>query len=449
MSATQVQSNPLLSLVGLGQKARQAASLEELCFLLVNDSKVLSNYRQALVWWADRGVTHLSGVVMPDQHSPFMQWVGTLCEHLSGKPDLALKTLSVFDLPETLRQGWDQWMPAKAWWIPMKPGTSAGLLVADDDLDTQILPLWLEWVAIWSVLADRIQRQERQSVMGAVRHWFRQQKQRRALRKSPIFWTLVAGSLVLLLPVRLTVVGQGELVPREPVVVRAPLDGVIDEFHIAPNQVVKAGEPLFSYDNQVMRSRLLVAQQTLVTAQSEYRQAAQSALSDARAKFQLASLVGKVQEKQTELKFLTEQVERTTVMAPQSGVVLFDEVSEWIGRPVQIGERVVRMADPSDVELEVWLNLADAVPLKAGDEAKLFLAASPLDVIEAQVRWVGYEAQPRPDGTFAYRVRASLTNKSAFQVGAKGTARVSSERVTLAYWLFRKPLAVVRGFLLI
>ena len=286
-------------------------------------------------------------------------------------------------------------------------------------------------------------------MMGAVRHWFRQQKQRRALRKSPIFWTLVAGSLVLLLPVRLTVVGQGELVPREPVVVRAPLDGVIDEFHIAPNQVVKAGEPLFSYDNQVMRSRLLVAQQTLVTAQSEYRQAAQSALSDARAKFQLASLVGKVQEKQTELKFLTEQVERTTVMAPQSGVVLFDEVSEWIGRPVQIGERVVRMADPSDVELEVWLNLADAVPLKAGDEAKLFLAASPLDVIEAQVRWVGYEAQPRPDGTFAYRVRASLTNKSAFQVGAKGTARVSSERVTLAYWLFRKPLAVVRGFLLI
>lgn len=449
MSATQVQSNPLLSLVGLGQKARQAASLEELCFLLVNDSKALSAYRQALVWWADRGVTHLSGVVMPDRHSPFMQWVGTLCEHLSGKPDLALKTLSVFDLPETLRQGWDQWMPAKAWWIPMKPGTSAGLLVADDDLDTQILPLWMEWVAIWSVLADRIQRQERQSVMGAVRHWFRQQKQRRALRKSPIFWTLVAGSLVLLLPVRLTVVGQGELVPREPVVVRAPLDGVIDEFHIAPNQVVKAGEPLFSYDNQVMRSRLLVAQQTLVTAQSEYRQAAQSALSDARAKFQLASLVGKVQEKQTELKFLTEQVGRTIVTAPQSGVVLFDEVSEWIGRPVQTGERVVRMADPSDVELEVWLNLADAVPLKAGDEAKLFLAASPLDVIEAQVRWVGYEAQPRPDGTFAYRVRASLTNKSAFQVGAKGTARVSSERVTLAYWLFRKPLAVVRGFLLI
>ncbi len=256
-------------------------------------------------------------------------------------------------------------------------------------------------------------------------------------------------ALVFMIPVRLTVVGQGELVPREPVVVRAPLDGVIHEFHVAPNQVVKAGEALFSYDNEVVRSRLLVAQQSLATAQAEYRQAAQSALNDPRAKFQIASLVGKLQEKQAELKFLTEQVGRTTVTAPQGGMVLFDEVSEWIGKPVQTGERVVRMANPADVELEIWVNLADAVPLKAGDEAKLFLAASPLDSIEAQVRWVGYEAQPRPDGTFAYRVRASIADKSAFMVGAKGTARLSAERVPLVYWLLRKPLAVVRGYLLV
>jgi multidrug efflux pump subunit AcrA (membrane-fusion protein) len=227
------------------------------------------------------------------------------------------------------------------------------------------------------------------------------------------------------------------------------LDGVIHEFHVAPNQLVKAGDAIFSYDNEVLRSRLLVAQQSLASAQAEYRQSAQSALSDSRAKFQIASLVGKVQEKQAELKFLSEQVKRTTVTAPQAGMVLFDEASEWIGKPVQTGERVVRMADPADVELEVWVNLADAVPLKLGDEAKLFLTASPLDSVAANVRWVGYEAQPRPDGTFAYRIRASLADKTDFMVGTKGTVRVSAERVTLLFWLLRKPLAVVRGFLLL
>ncbi|MGV0986541.1 MAG: efflux RND transporter periplasmic adaptor subunit [Limnohabitans sp.] len=449
MSTEQAQPNPLLILIQLGKEARSASTLDELGFMLVNDSRVLSGYRQALLWSADQGVTHLSGVVIPERHSPFIQWAGKLCDHLSGKTDLSFKTLSVLDLPEVLQQGWGQWMPKQVWWIPLEfGGQPSGLLVADDALDEQWLPLWREWTGVWSLAADRLSRAESSSVMGAVKRWFRYQRQGSAWRNSRLWWVVVGVVLALLFPVRMTVVGQGELVPREPVVVRAPLDGVIHEFHVSPNQVVKAGDALFSYDNEVIRSRLQVAQQSLATAQAEYRQTAQSALSDARAKFQIASLVGKVQEKQAELKFLTEQVGRTTVTAPQAGMVLFDEVSEWIGKPVQTGERVVRMADPANVELEVWVNLADAVPLKSGDEAKLFLAASPLDVIEAKVRWVGYEAQPRPDGTFAYRVRASLSEQSAFMVGAKGTARVSSSRVPLAYWLLRKPLAVIRGYLL-
>ena len=100
MSTEQSQPNPLLLLISLGKEARNASTLDELGFMLVNDSRALSVYRQALLWSAGRGVTHLSGVVMPERHSPFMQWALRLCEHLSGKPDLAFKTLSVVDLPE-------------------------------------------------------------------------------------------------------------------------------------------------------------------------------------------------------------------------------------------------------------------------------------------------------------------------------------------------------------
>ena len=225
MSTEQTQPNPLLLLISLGQKARLAATLDELGFLLVNDSKALSGYRQALLWSAAQGVTHLSGVVMPERHSPFIQWAGRLCEHLSGKPDLAFKTLSVVDLPEVLQVGWGQWMPRQVWWMPVESGAeTVGLLVADDALDEQRLPLWREWVAVWALAADRLRRAECQSVMGAVRHWLRQQKQQhRHWRKSRLLWGVAAAVLVLLFPVRLTVVGQGELVPREPVVEQAKL----------------------------------------------------------------------------------------------------------------------------------------------------------------------------------------------------------------------------------
>jgi hypothetical protein len=50
--------------------------------------------------------------------------------------------------------------------------------------------------------------------------------------------------------------------------------------------------------------------------------------------------------------------------------------------------------------------------------------------------------------TYAYRLRATVTSKNSNQrIGLKGTAKVSGHYVPLAYWIFRKPLAVARQFL--
>ena len=452
MNRAALDDHPLLSLIDLGQKARQAGSLDELLFLLVNGSKLLMPYRQAWCWRTGAGISHVSGVLVPEHHSPFMQWALEVSRHLGSQGLQDIVVLERSALPARLHEGWSRWMPASVWWLPLNlgDGKAAALMLADDALDAARMPLWREWLEIWALAAERQLHRERQGLGRLLRPWISQpRKPGRGWLRSPLLWLGLAMLALASLPVRLTVIGQGELVARQPVVVRAPLDGVIHEFHVAPNQTVKAGDALFSYDNEVVRSRLVMAQQGLASAQADYRQAAQSALSDPRAKFQMAALVGKVQEKQTELKFLSEQVGRTTVTAPQPGVVIFDEVSEWIGKPVQTGERVVRLADPADVELEVWVNLADAVPLSPGDEAKLFFAANPLEAVTAQVRWVGYEAQSRPDGSYAYRLRARLSEASGQPVGAKGTVRLSSGHVPLAYWLLRKPLAVLRGYLLV
>jgi NADH:ubiquinone oxidoreductase subunit 5 (subunit L)/multisubunit Na+/H+ antiporter MnhA subunit len=53
----------------------------------------------------------------------------------------------------------------------------AAVLVADDALDAQWLPLWREWTGVWSLAADRLCKMESQSVMGALKRWFRHQRQ--------------------------------------------------------------------------------------------------------------------------------------------------------------------------------------------------------------------------------------------------------------------------------
>ena len=64
-----------------------------------------------------------------------------------------------------------------------------------------------------------------------------------------------------------------------------------------------------------------------------------------------------------------------------------------------------------------------------------------------KVRYAAYRALERPDGTLAYRVRANLTSvDDKPRLGLKGTARIETGRVTLFYWLMRRPIATIRQY---
>ncbi|HEX7639592.1 MAG TPA: HlyD family efflux transporter periplasmic adaptor subunit, partial [Burkholderiaceae bacterium] len=254
----------------------------------------------------------------------------------------------------------------------------------------------------------------------------------------------VAALAALAVPVHLSVLAPGELVPAHPAVIRAPLDGVIGQFQVQPNEKVKAGQPLFGFDEAALAARQQVAADALATAQAEYREDAQQAVSDLRSKAQLSTLLGRIEEKRAEADYLKSQFERSRVTAPQDGIALFDDPSEWIGRPVQTGERIMRIAAPGDVEVEAWLPIGNAIPLREGAPVKLYLAADPLTPLSARVRYVAHDAVPRPDGSYAYRVRAVLDGRVDARVGLKGTAQLSGERVPLAYWVLRRPLATIR-----
>jgi multidrug efflux pump subunit AcrA (membrane-fusion protein) len=190
-----------------------------------------------------------------------------------------------------------------------------------------------------------------------------------------------------------------------------------------------------------------VALQSLATAKTDYRQTSQMALADAKSKSQLALLLGKVDEKRAEVDYLNEQLQRARVLSPQAGVVLMDDPAEWMGKPVAVGERILRIAALDDAEVEAWLPLADAIDLQPGAPLSLYLSASPLSPVSAKLRYLAHDAVQRPDGNFAYRVRASLTEKTSHRVGLKGTVKLQGDWVPLCYWAMRRPLATARAYL--
>lgn len=454
--------NPLLVLLELARRARKASSPQELAFLLVNDSRYLAPYRQAALWLAPDSIRCLSGVVQPEANAPYTQWLGRLCSHLhaADAPDAGIRQLSAQDLTpsgqlaESDIAEWVEWLPQHALWLPFA-GEAAGiaedgggglLMGADEPWTPEALAMLKEWMEIWQhawrMFAPRpgwsVQRLRRE--VGAWlkpmpgQPWWRQRRSQVALLVSAL----------LLCPVRLTVLAHAELVPANPAVMRAPIDGVVGQFHVAPNQLVRTGQLLFGFDEAPIAARLEVARQALATAEAEYRQMVQLALNDGKSKAQLSSLQGKVDEKRAEAEFLQGQLDRSRVIAPQDGIAIFDDPSEWVGKPVQTGERIMRITAPGDVEVEAWVALADAIPIETNALVSLYLAASPLHALSARVRYLAHDAVLRPDGSYAYRLRARIEGDTSQRPGLKGTAKVSGEWVPLVYWVLRRPLAVVR-----
>lgn len=443
-------ADPLLLLLELARRARAAQDPEELAFLLVNDSHVLQPYRQAALWLAVGGIKSLSGVVQPEANAPYVQWLERVCK---GLPRDAATPVDAASLGGAEGREWADWLPEYGLWLPFAGaagpagGTAdsgGGLLLAGE------LPWTREGIAVLEEWVDTWRHAWLASYRPAPWSWAALRAGAAAGRPGRPWWrrrrVLAAAAVlaVMVVPVRLSVLAPGELVPAHPAVVRAPIDGVVGQFHVRPNEQVQAGQLLFTFDEAQLQARAEVAAQSVATAETEYRQYAQQAVSDLKSKAQLALLQGKIEEKRAEADYLRSLLERSRVVAPQDGIALFDDPTEWIGKPVQTGERILRVAAPGDIEVEAWVPLGDAIPLPEAAPVSLYLAASPLDSLAARVRYVSHEAVPRPDGSYAYRLRATLEGATGQRVGLKGTAKVGGNWAPLAYWMLRRPLATIR-----
>ncbi len=437
------RSAPLVTLLQLQRRARQAGSPQALGFVAVNETLQLLPYRQAALWTAAGlgQVMAVSGPPQPDPQAPYIQWLTPLCRHLMREA-LPAGEIAIDALPQALRADWSSWLPAHALWLPLPAGdrpAAAGLLLArDTPWAPHEIGLLTELAHAYGHALDALQ--PRHPWREGLAPLLRQRKTRR--------WLLAGALLVSLCPMRLSALAQAEVVPFEPFVVRAPLDGVIDRFDIRPNQAVQPGTPLFSLDTTALRARLEVARKAVDTAQEEYRQSAQAAVTNDKTRAELVLRRGKVQEKSVELDYTAEQLARVQVKSDRAGIAVFADANDWIGKAVTLGERVLLVADPARVELVAWMPAADRLPVSPGDTLTLHPQGAPMQSFDARVESVSYRAEATREGFMAYRIKASFrTDQPLPRIGQLGSARVYGGWAPLIYVALRRPLSTVRQWL--
>ena len=256
---------------------------------------------------------------------------------------------------------------------------------------------------------------------------------------------LIAAIAAMFIPIRITALAPAEVVALNAFAVAAPQEGVIGSMHVQPNAAVKKGDKLFSLDDSAVLGRREVAAKGLSIARAEALVAQQRAFDELKSKGELASAAGRVREKEAELVAVEAQAARVEVRAERDGIAVYADANDWIGRPVQTGERVMQIANPQDAGVLVWLPAMDAINIEPGAPLRLFLHVKPLDSLPGTLLQTSYQAVLSPEGVSAYRLRGQFdTGTTVPRIGLRGTARIAGEKAALGYYLFRRPIAAVR-----
>lgn len=435
---------PLLTLLQLMRRARDAASLENLGFVMVNESLQLLPYRQAALWQeAGLGsplarVAAVSGLPQPNATAPYTQWLERLFRTIP-KLDGAdgIREITAKDLPEALAAEWADWFPPHAVWLQLQYGDTrqGALLLATEQ------PLAQHEIAFAGELAHAYAHAL--ALFAPRRRWF-------ARIRSPKRLAGIAAGLLLIacLPVRLSVQAPAEVTPRDAFLVRAPLDGVVDRVLVKPNQIVQAGTPLFGLDVTALQARNAVARKAYDAAREEYRQSAQQAVTDDKSKLQMAQRRGELEEKTIDLDYSTEQLGRVQVKAERGGVAVFADANDWQGKTVVTGERVMTLADPARIELRIDLPVGNSIEVEPGAQVIFHPNADALSSYPAHVSLLAYQAEPARDGVLAYRITADFEKDThPPRIGLMGTAKLSGARVPLIYHILRRPITGLRQWL--
>jgi multidrug efflux pump subunit AcrA (membrane-fusion protein) len=432
-----------LALLQLERRLQSANSNREVAFRAVNDSSQALRYDQAVLWRLDVFsrplIAAASGLADVAGDSPYQQWLVRLLRSITPEPFEKPQSFTLAELSEALVADGSEWAPAHLLHCPLRgPGAIelGGLLFFRAEPFSDPERAVAEWIAGSTGFALWAWRGERSSI----KRWL---KSRKTWRQFAVIAALAA--LVSLVPVRLSVLAPAEITAARPIPVTSPIEGAVREIVVKPNQIVKADELLVVLDDTGFRNRLELASRALDIARADQQRAIFKSFTDEASRYELQVLNARTQEKLAEVSYLTELLEKSKLTAPQGGIAVFSSQEDWRGRPVQVGERVMMIADPSLIDVTIYVPPEDAVELERGSEVNLLLHVDPLSPLQAKIDRSSYEATVAPDGTLAYVVRAELAPGQGLpRIGLRGTAKIYAQRVTLGYYLMRKPLAYLR-----
>ena len=261
-------------------------------------------------------------------------------------------------------------------------------------------------------------------------------------------WLVITAiAAAMFIPINMSALAPVEVIAKDPSIITSPVNGVIEKVLVNTNDPVSVGDDLVKLDDLNFKNNYEISLQELEVAEAELLRVKQSSFTNPDDKAKLVELSTEVGLKKKEAAYAKEQLNYSVITAETRGVAVVEDSIDWQGRPVRIGEKILTIADPNQVEFLIFLPTKDSLLIQESAEVKVFLDSDPLNSLDAEVIRTSYKPELTPENILAYRIYARIEDVAQNpRIGLRGTAKIYGEKTSLFYYFFRVPINLTRQF---
>ena len=429
-------------LISLEKKTREAKSKDELNFLVVNETREIIDYTTSFLLLKSATdkfhINAISDIASIDRTAPLVTFVESIINH---KTKINLKEIESIDLEQfskKIKKQKPKNIPQYLLCIPIfspQRGLQGYLLLArnknfNENENELVQHLSRTYGHAYNTFLTNF----------SIKNFF---KKNFTGKKRWITISVII--LIFLFPVRMTSTAPVEVVAKNPFLITSPFDGVVKKIIANNNDQTKPGDLLVLLEDIDLSNEFNLAKQSLQVAEKELLRTRQSSFTDNEQKSRLAELVAQVDLKRVELKSAERKLKNSKIYSEKKGVVIVDRKSDWQGKPVAVGEKILTIADPNNIEFLIWLPVKDSIVINQDANTNIFLDINPMSSYKGNIIRSTYEPELSPEEVLSYKLISSFKgNRDTPRIGLRGTAKVYGNRTILFYYLFRKPITFIR-----
>lgn len=438
----------LLNIQRLSLKAFDAQNLQNLIFIILNDTYQVIHYDRAILFRMHPEKVEILGVSGQSHfnlQTELASRLKTTVGNLKKQSEQRLLTSEDFtDNPEG--QQFFESLKSVIYWIPIP-------------VDNELLGLWLEKhddpnaASNFEAYAPLIKEMLAPAYSVA---WNKIRQHSNLYKLKPYINFKNAGILSLLLlmiffivPVRLRIVAPCEVVAVDSFVLTAPIEGIIEKIIVDPGQEVAKKQILYEYDKKIPIHKYQALLKQVEILQADLDQAyVLSTANDAEATSKLAELEHKLKKSKVDLAFAEKELTLLVEKSPIDGLISVDNPDDWRGKPVKVGEKIMTVSNKDQTKIRIWIPERDNIEFALDTTIDVFLNSMPSKTFEAKFLYISPGIKVVGGELPSFEAEAEWINtEKPPKLGLKGSAVIYGEKVSLIYYLLRKPIGTIRKFI--